>query len=98
MKDAHCVKMPSSYSFPQFVEFIGATNDELSSPLLVTELSQGIKLTKIAGAVIPFHRDIAGALNFLHQKKRRYIIHSDISSSNLFVWRQADQWRVKVSD
>ena len=28
----------------------------------------------------------------------RYIIHSDISSSNLFVWRQADQWRVKVSD
>ena len=42
--------------------------------------------------------DVAGALNFWHQKKPRYIIHSDISSSNLFVWRQVDQWRVKVSD
>ena len=42
--------------------------------------------------------DLAGALNFLHQKKPRYIIHSDISSVNLFVWRQVDQWRVKVSD
>ena len=54
-----------------------------------------MKLTKIVGAAIPFQ---AGALKFLHQKKPRFIIHSDISSANVFVWRQADQWRVKVSD
>ena len=35
--------------------------------------------------------EVAEALNFLHQKKPRRIIHSDISSANVFVWRKADQ-------
>ena len=42
--------------------------------------------------------DVARALNYLHQKKPRPIIHRDISSANVLLWRQADQWRGKVSN
>ena len=42
--------------------------------------------------------DVAGALYFLHQRKPHYIIHRDISSANVLLWRQADQWEAKVSD
>ena len=42
--------------------------------------------------------DVALALNYLHQKKPEPIIHRDISSANVLLWRQGDQWRGKVSD
>ena len=42
--------------------------------------------------------DVARALNYLHQKKPSPIIHRDISSANVLLWRQGDQWRGKVSD
>ena len=42
--------------------------------------------------------DVARALNYLHQKEPYPIIHRDISSANVLLWRQADQWRGKVSD
>ena len=38
------------------------------------------------------------ALNYLHQKKPEPIIHRDVSSANVLLWRQGDQWRGKVSD
>ena len=34
----------------------------------------------------------------LHQKKPEPIIHRDVSSANVLLWRQGDQWRGKVSD
>ena len=43
-------------------------------------------------------RDVALALNYLHQKKPESIIHRDISSTYVLLWRQGDQWRGKVSD
>ena len=88
---------------PCLLQFIGATNDE-ESPLFVTELMESSlrklleqrSLSRAEVAVISL--DVARALNYLHQKKPRPIIHRDISSANVLLWRQADQWRGKVSD
>ena len=88
---------------PCLLQFIGATNDE-GSPLFVTELMESSlrklleqrSLSTTEVAVISL--DVARALNYLHQKKPSPIIHRDISSANVLLWRQADQWRGKVSD
>ena len=88
---------------PCLLQFIGATNDE-GSPLFVTELMESSlrklleqrSLSRAEVAVISL--DVARALNYLHQKKPRPIIHRDISSANVLLWRQADQWRGKVAD
>ena len=93
----------SACRHPCLLQFIGATNDE-GSPLFVTELmekslralleEQPLFETEIR--VISL--DVARALNYLHQKKPSPIIHRDVSSSNVLLWRQGDQWRGKVSD
>ena len=97
------MSIASKCRHPCLLQFIGATNDE-GSPLFVTELmetslrkllEQG-SLSTTEVAVISL--DVARALNYLHQKKPRPIIHRDISSANVLLWRQADQWRGKVSD
>ena len=88
---------------PCLLQFIGATNDE-GSPLFVTELMESSlrgmleqrSLSKTEMSVISL--DVALALNYLHQKEPSPIIHRDISSANVLLWRQADQWRAKVSD
>ena len=88
---------------PCLLQFIGATNDE-GSPLFVTELMetslrellQQQQLSETEIAVISL--DVAKALNYLHQKKPDPIIHRDVSSANVLLWRQGGQWRAKVSD
>ena len=88
---------------PCMLQFIGATNDE-GSPLFVTELMQSSlralleqrPLSSLEVSVISL--DVARALNYLHLQKPSPIIHRDISSANVLLWRQADQWRGKVSD
>ena len=88
---------------PCLLQFIGATNDE-GSPLFVTELMESSlralleqrPLSSLEVSVISL--DFAQALNYLHLKKPSPIIHRDISSANVLLWRQADQWRGKVSD
>ena len=87
---------------PCLLQFIGATN-EGGSPLFVTELLESSlrallnqrSLSTIEISVISL--DVARALNYLHLKKPSPIIHSDISSANVLLWRQGDQWRGKVS-
>ena len=88
---------------PCLLQFIGATNDE-GSPLFVTELME-TSLRKLleqrslsTAEVAVISLDVARALNYLHQKKPFPIIHHDISSTNVLLWRRADQWRGKVSD
>ena len=88
---------------PCLLQFIGATNDE-GNPLFVTELMES-SLRKLleersltTTEVVVISLDVARALNYLHHKKPRPIIHRDISSANVLLWRQADQWRGKVSD
>ena len=88
---------------PCLLQFIGATNDE-GSPLFVTELME-TSLRALLGQrelseteITVISLDVARALNYLHQKKPSPIIHRDVSSANVLLWRQGDQWRGKVSD
>ena len=97
------MSIASKCRHPCLLQFIGATNDE-GSPLFVTELMES-SLRKLleqrslsTTEVVVISLDVARALNYLHQKKPRPIIHRDISSANVLLWRQADQWRGKVSD
>ena len=88
---------------PCLLQFIGATNDE-GSPLFVTELMESSLRALLeqrslsSNEVSVISVDVARALNYLHQKEPSPIIHRDISSANVLLWRQADQWRAKVSD
>ncbi|KAL9975225.1 hypothetical protein ACROYT_G012358 [Oculina patagonica] len=88
---------------PCLLQFIGATNDE-GSPLFLTELMESSLRTLLeqrplsATEVSVISLDVARALSYLHQKTPSPIIHRDISSANVLLWRQGDQWRGKVSD
>ena len=97
------MNIASKCRHPHLLQFIGATKDE-GTPLFVTELMEKSlrtlleqrQLSETEIAVISL--DIALALNYLHQKKPEPIIHRDVSSANVLLWRQGDQWRGKVSD
>jgi len=87
---------------PCLLQFIGATNDE-GSPLFVTEVMESslralLEQRPLSHTDISLiSLDIAQALNYLH-KSEPPIIHRDVSSANVLLWRQGDQWRGKVSD
>ena len=88
---------------PNLLQFMGATNDD-GSPLFVTELLD-TDLRKVLSQRSLHHEeivclalDVATALNYLHLNKPFPIIHRDISSSNVLLWRRDDRWRGKLSD
>jgi len=91
---------------PCLLQFIGATNDE-ESPLFVTELMES-SLRQLLymkpeqplshGEVVTISLDVARALSYLHNKKPSPILHRDVSSANVLLWRRDKQWRAKVSD
>ena len=94
------MNIASKYRHPHLVQFIGATNDEGTS-LFVTELMEKTLRTLLE------HRQLSeteialislDVARTLHQKKTEPIIHRDVSSANVLLWRQGDQWRGKVSD
>ena len=97
------MNIASKCRHPHLLQFIGATIDE-GSPLFVTEqmekslraLLEQRQLSQTEIRVISL--GVARALNYLHQKKPEPIIHRDVSSANVLLWRQSDQWRAKVSD
>ena len=88
---------------PHLLQFIGATNDD-GSPLFVTELlDTDLRniLTQRAlhhEEIICLALDVAKGLNYLHLNKPFPIMHRDISSSNVLLWRRDDSWRAKLSD
>ena len=88
---------------PCLLQFIGATNDE-GNPLFVTELMESslralLEQRSLSAAEVSIiSLDVARALSYLHQKKPFPIIHRDVSSANVLLWRQGEQWRGKVSD
>ena len=105
------IDMASKCRHPCLLQFIGATIDE-GFPLLVTELME-TSLRRLlgerplsTGEVSIISLDVARALNYLHQKRPVPMIHRDISSANVLLWRKAEretgiheaQWRGKVSD
>lgn len=88
---------------PHLLQFIGATNDD-GSPLFITELlDTDLRnvLTQRAlhhEEIVCLALDIAKGLNYLHLNKPFPIMHRDISSSNVLLWRRDDSWRAKLSD
>ena len=97
------INIASTCRHPCLLQFIGATNDE-ESPLFVTELMETslralLEQRQLSATEISIiSLDVARALNYLHEKKPEPIIHRDVSSANVLLWRQGDQWRGKVSD
>ena len=97
------MNIASACRHPCLLQFIGATNDE-GTPLFVTELMEMslralLEHRQLSETEIrTISLDVARALNYLHQKKPSPIIHRDVSSANVLLWRQGDQWRGKVSD
>ena len=88
---------------PHLLQFIGATNDD-GSPLFITELLDTDlrdvlrQRPLLHEEVVCIALDIAKALNYLHLKKPSPIIHRDISSSKVLLWRRDNCWRAKLSD
>ena len=92
---------------PCLLQFIGATQDE--SPLFVTEIMEQ-SLRKLLRErqqenehltereIIFISLDVARALNYLHQRKPEPIVHRDVSSANVLLWKQNNQWRGKLGD
>ena len=92
---------------PCLLQFIGATQDE--SPLFVTEIMEK-SLRKLLRErqqenehlteteIIFICLDVARALNYLHQRKPEPIVHRDVSSANVLLWKQNNQWRGKLGD
>ena len=88
---------------PCLLLFLGATKDE-NCPLFVTELMD-LSLRALLGKrqlseteVSVISLDVARALEYLHQKKPTPIVHRNVSSANVLLWKQNDQWRGKLSD
>ena len=88
---------------PNLLQFMGATNND-GSPLFVTEVLD-TDLRKVLSRpalhleeIVCLALDVAIALNYLHLNKPFPIIHRDISSSNVLLWRRDDRWRAKLSD
>ena len=87
---------------PNLLQFIGATND--NSPLFVAELldtslRQVLRHRALNHVeIITLALDIAKGLNYLHLNKPRPIIHRNISSANVLLWRRGESWRAKLSD
>ena len=96
------MNIASKCRHPHLLQFIGATNEV--NPLFVTELMEKslrdlLNQRQLSETEIPvISLDVACGLNYLHQKKPAPIIHRDVSSANVLLWRQGDQWRGKVSD
>ena len=88
---------------PNLLQFIGATNDN-GSPLFVSEIldtslrrllsERALNLEEIVSLGL----DVAKGLNYLHLNRLLPIIHRDISSANVLLWRRDECWRAKLSD
>ena len=88
---------------PHLLQFIGATNDD-GSPLFITELLDTDLRNVLTQRALHHEEmvcialDVAKGLNYLHLNKPFPIIHRDISSSNVLLWRRNNYWRAKLSD
>ncbi|XP_031570324.1 dual specificity protein kinase shkB-like [Actinia tenebrosa] len=97
------MKIASRCRHPCMLQFIGATSDD-QSPLLLTELlDTSLKMVLLDRAldlveIITIARDVAKGLNYLHLTRPHPIVHRDISSGSVLLWKHGQSWRGKISD
>ena len=98
------MNMAARLRHPNLVQFIGATSE--GNMVILTELMptslrvqfqlDGYLQPRLVKSV---SRDVARALNYLHQMRPDPMIHRDISSANVLLEPlPAGQWRAKLSD
>ena len=97
------MQMASRCRHPCLLQFIGATSDD-GQALLITELLDKNLRSVLSERslskeeIVTIALDVSRALNYLHLNKPLPIIHRDISSANVLLWRRDNCWRAKVSD
>ena len=90
-------------NFTCLLLFIGANQDEncLSFVPKLMDLSPRALLGKrqlSETEVFVLCSDVASALTYLHHREPTPIVHRDVSSANVLLWKQNDQWRGQLSD
>ena len=96
------IDVASRCRHPCLLQFIGATNDE-GFPLIVAELMETSLESLLTSRYLSvkeisfISQDVAGALSYLHHKLPSPIVHRDVSSANVLLWRQGHQWRGKLT-
>lgn len=90
---------------PCILQFLAVAEYRTSKPLLVAELmdmslSQLVRDEKTLGNryIRVLALDVAYGLNYLHCFRPNPILHRDVNSGNVMVWRQGDKWRGKLCD
>ena len=98
------MNMAARLRHPNLVQFIGATskgNMVILTELMPTSLRARLEVDTYLQPqfVKSISRDVARALNYLHQMQPDPIIHRDISSANVLLEPLlGGQWRAKLSD
>ena len=90
---------------PCILQFLAVADYRSSKPLLVAELmdmslSQLVKDENVLGNryIRILALDVAYGINYLHCFRPSPILHRDVNSGNVMVWRQGDKWRGKLCD
>ena len=99
------ISILSICNHPNLLQFIGAVNDN-GNLLFVTEvldksLRQALSPQQRAlnlEEILILALDVSRALNYLHLNRPRPILHRDVSSANVLLWRRDNFWRAKLSD
>ena len=98
------MNMAARLRHPNLVQFIGATSEGnmvILTELMPTSLRARLEVDTYLQPqfVKSISRDVARALNYLHQMQPDPIIHRDISSANVLLEPLlGGQWRAKLSD
>ena len=98
------MNMAARLRHPNLVQFIGATSEGnmvILTELMPTSLRARLEVDTYLQPqfVKSISRDVARALNYLHQMRPDPIIHRDISSANVLLEPlPVGQWRAKLSD
>ena len=77
-----------------------STTPLLAAELIDTSLSQLVKVERSLGNryIRILALDVAYGINYLDCFQPNPILHRDVNSGNVMVWRQGDKWRGKLCD
>ena len=99
------ITFATSVRHPCILQFLAVADYHSTTPLLVAELmdmslSQLVKDERSLGNryIRILALDVAHGINYLHCFQPNPILHRDVNSGNVMVWRQGDKWRGKLCD